>query len=163
MPKDVDLLNAERFRWTYSNRAALCTRWRCGWTTGKNWSHWRWHNRPKNMACSSNLSSRVKQHRMLLSNGSTGHTGQKFWIFACSEHWMKHRKLPSAGWWHITTSGLISPWTTWRRKSTDWWPNTRKSQKVCGTKTSVLTVTRKRVNSVIDNYAWCNLLILMVL
>ncbi len=27
-----------------------------------------------------------KLHKMLLSNGSTGHTGQKFWIFTCSEH-----------------------------------------------------------------------------
>ncbi|CAI1560213.1 DDE-type integrase/transposase/recombinase [Serratia marcescens] len=25
-------------------------------------------------------------HKMLLSNGSTGHTGQKSWIFTCSEH-----------------------------------------------------------------------------
>lgn len=33
------------------------------------------NNGPKNMACSSNLSSRVSLHKMLLSNGSTGHTG----------------------------------------------------------------------------------------
>ncbi|KDF15602.1 hypothetical protein AF48_03991 [Klebsiella aerogenes MGH 62] len=26
------------------------------------------------------------QAKMLLSNGSTGHTGQKSWIFTCSEH-----------------------------------------------------------------------------
>lgn len=41
---------------------------------------------PKSMACSANLSSRVSLHKMLLSNGSTGHTGQKSWIFTCSEH-----------------------------------------------------------------------------
>ena len=46
----------------------------------------RMDNGPKNMACNSNLSSRVNQHRMLLSNGSTGHTGQKSWIFICSGH-----------------------------------------------------------------------------
>ncbi len=53
---------------------------------GPNWSHWRWPNGPKNMVCSSNLSSRVSLHKMLLSNGSTGHTEQKSWIFICSEH-----------------------------------------------------------------------------
>ena len=41
--------------------------------------------------------NRVNLHKMLLSNGSTGHTGQKSWIFTCLEHWMKHGKLPSAG------------------------------------------------------------------
>lgn len=52
----------------------------------QSWSRWRWHNGPKNMACSSNLLNRVNLHKMLLSKGSTGHTGQKFWIFTCSEH-----------------------------------------------------------------------------
>ena len=28
---------------------------------GQSWSHWRWHNGPKNMACSSNLSNRVRK------------------------------------------------------------------------------------------------------
>jgi len=45
-----------------------------------------WHNGLKNMACCANLLSRVSLHKMLLSNDSTGNTGQKSWIFTCSEH-----------------------------------------------------------------------------
>ncbi len=59
-------------------------------------------------------------------------------FFTCSEHWMKHGKLPSAGWWNITTSGLMNPWITWCRKSTGWWLKTRNAQKVHGTKTGML-------------------------
>ena len=40
----------------------------------------------KIMARSSNLLSRVSQHKMLLSNGSIERIGQKYWNVICSEH-----------------------------------------------------------------------------
>ena len=43
-------------------------------TTCQNWSHWLWHNIAC-IACSSNVSSRVNQHKTLISNGSIEHTG----------------------------------------------------------------------------------------
>ena len=71
----------------------------------------------------------VSRRRMHLSNALSGRTGRKSWIFICSELWMKPGKLQNTGWRNITASDLMNPWTTWRRKRTDWWRKARNSQK----------------------------------
>ena len=113
------------------------TCWKCGWIAARSWSSWRWHNGQKSMVWCWNLSGPASPRRMPLSDGSTGRTGQKYWIFIYSEPWMKHGKSHSAGWLNITASALTSHWTTWHLKSTGWW---LKSHKVRGTKTGALTV-----------------------
>ncbi|STT79126.1 integrase catalytic subunit [Klebsiella pneumoniae] len=55
------------------------------------------------------LSGAARQHRMPLSNDSTGRTAQKYWIFICSERCMKYGKLQSAGWLNITASTPMNP------------------------------------------------------